>query len=494
MTTHFDSKLSHPDQFYIGGQWVKPSTDATIEVVDSSTEQVVLTVAEAHNDDVARAVGAARQAFDDGPWRKQTHHERAEYLRAIAAQLRTRSDEIADIWPRESGAIQAMSKPATERAANEFEYYASLADTYAFEELRAPTNGGDFGLIVREPIGVVGGIIPWNGPVTSVAHKLGPALLSGNTFVLKSAPEAPAEGLIYAEIAEAIGLPAGVFNVVTADREASESLVRDPRVDKIAFTGSTVAGRRIASICGERIARYSLELGGKSAAVLLDDADVEQAAKTLAGAATALTGQICVTLTRAVVPRGLHGAFVEALASAMKDVVVGDPFDASSQMGPLAAERHRTRVEQYINRGVNDGARLVTGGGRPEGLDRGYYVNPTVFDQVDNSMAIAQEEIFGPVLTVIEAQDEQDAIRIANDTIYGLNASVFTEDVDRARAVASELRSGTVGHNAQRIDYGMAMGGFKQSGIGREGGTEVLQEYTETKTIILNDVPVVYRQ
>jgi aldehyde dehydrogenase (NAD+) len=486
--------LRSPDRFFIGGQWVAPSTSATIDVIDSVTEQAYFRVAEAQAEDMARAVGAAREAFDEGPWPRMSHAERAGYLRALAAAWRERIADVGQLWPRESGALHALATPYTERAAAEYEYYAGLADSYPFEERAQPSAGGEFGLLVREPVGVVGAIIPWNGPVVSISHKLAPALLAGCTVILKSSPEAPGEALIAAEIAEQIGLPPGVLNVLTADREVSELLVRDPRVDKIAFTGSTATGRRIGALCGERIARCNLELGGKSAAVILDDADLGEAAATLAAAECAITGQICSSLTRIVVSRGRHDEFVDALAGTFSQVAVGDPFDAQTQMGPLVAQRQRDRVEGYIARGLEQGAKLVTGGGRPKHLDSGYFIEPTVFASVDNSHTIAQEEIFGPVLSVIPADGEADAVRIANDTIYGLNASVFTSDPDRARAVAGQLRSGTVGHNAFRTDFGIAFGGFKQSGIGREGGTEGLQLYLETKTVILNGTPAKYRQ
>ena len=397
------------------------------------------------------------------------------------------------MWPRESGVVRSVAQTATPGFVAQFERYADLAADYPFEEPAAPTAGGNFGLLVREPVGVVGAIVPWNGPMGSIAKKVAPALLAGCTVVLKSAPEAPGEGYLLAEVAEEIGLPPGVLNVVTADREVSELLVRDPRVDKLTITGSTAAGRRVASICGERIARCTLELGGKSAAVVLDDADIAHAATTLAGAECFLSGQVCSSLTRIVVSRDRHDELVEALSAAFGAVRVGDPFDAETQMGPLAAERQRDRVEGYIAQGVEQGARLATGGGRPKHLDRGWYVEPTVFAGVDNSWTIAQEEIFGPVLSVVPAADDSDAVRIANDTIYGLNASVFTPDVDRARAVAAELRSGTVGHNAFRSDMGIAFGGFKQSGIGREGGREGLLPYLEAKTVILDGPPARYR-
>jgi aldehyde dehydrogenase (NAD+) len=486
------SPIRHADRFFIGGEWVEPSSNSMIDVIDSATEELYFSVAEAKEPDMARAVRAARQAFDEGPWPRMTHGERAEYLRALAEGLRERTDRIGQIWPRESGVLHVIAQHSVAGSAATFEYYAGLADTYPFEERAQPSLGGEFGLLVREPVGVVGAIIPWNGPLGLITYKVAPALLAGCTVVLKSSPEAPGEGYVVAEAAEAAGLPPGVLNVVTADREVSELLVRDPLVDKITFTGSTAAGRRIASLCGERIARCTLELGGKSAAVILDDADLEASAATLAGAECMISGQVCSSLTRIVVTRSRHDELVDALAGTFSQVRVGDPFDAQTQMGPLAAERQRTRVEGYIAKGLEEGATLATGGGRPSGLDRGWYVEPTVFANVDNSSTIAREEIFGPVLSVIAADDERQAVAIANDTIYGLNASVFTNDADRAREVAGQLRSGTVGHNAFRTDFGIAFGGFKQSGLGREGGTEGLLPFLETKTVILNGVPSAY--
>jgi aldehyde dehydrogenase (NAD+) len=492
LTNETASPVRHADRFFIGGEWVKPSSDSTIKVIDSGTEEVFLTVAEAQAEDIARAAGAAREAFDRGPWPRMTHAERAGYLRAMGAVLRERAGDLGQLWPRESGVIYRIAQYAGPGAAATFDYYAGLADTYQWEEPAKPTAGGKFGLIVREPVGVVGAIVPWNAPLSLISYKIAPALLAGCTVVLKSSPEAPGEGYVVAEAAEAAGLPPGVLNVVTADREVSELLVRDPRVDKITFTGSTAAGRKIASICGERIARCTLELGGKSAAVILDDMDLSVAAQTLASAECFLSGQVCSSLTRIVVPRHRHDALVEALAGTFSQIRVGDHFEERTQMGPLVASRQRDRVEGYIAKGSADGATLATGGGRPKDLDRGYYVEPTVFGNVDNSSTIAQEEIFGPVLSVIPAADEEDAVSIANDTIYGLNASVFTNDVDRARKVAGQLRSGTVGHNAFRTDFGVAFGGFKQSGIGREGGTEGLVHFLETKTVILEGRPAGY--
>ena len=492
MTATTSAPVSYPDRFFIGGQWVAPSSDATIDVIDAGTEELFFSVAEARAEDMSRAVGAARTAFDEGPWPAMTHAERAGYLRALGAAVQERSDGMAELWPRESGTTHLVAQYAAMMCAGAMESYAALADTFPFEELAQPSMGGGFGLLVREPVGVVGAIIPWNAPLQLISHKVGPALLAGCSVVLKLSPEAPGEGYLVAEAAEQIGLPPGVFNVVTADREVSELLVRDPRVDKITFTGSTVAGRKIASLCGERIARCTLELGGKSAAVVLDDADIATVAASIAGAECIMTGQVCSSLTRIVVTRQRHDEMVEALAENFAQVRVGDPFDQQTQMGPLAMSRQRDRVEGYIAKGIDEGATLAAGGGRPKDLERGWFIEPTVFGNVDNSSTIAQEEIFGPVLSVIPADDERDAVRIANDTIYGLNSSVFTNDVDRAREVAGQLRAGTVGHNAFKTDFGIAFGGFKQSGIGREGGKEGLLPFLETKTVILDGPPSGY--
>jgi aldehyde dehydrogenase (NAD+) len=477
--------IRNTDRFYIGGQWVAPSSDSTISVIDSDTEQVYFTVAEAQAADISHAVEAARNAFDNGPWPRLTHEQRAEYLRAIGAELSKRSDELGQIWPRESGVLHAVAQYGGRGAQATFDAFAALAATYPFEEPVKPS-AGQFGLLVREPVGVVGAIIPWNAPMGLISNKVAPALLAGCTVILKSSPEAPGEGYLIAEAAEAVGLPAGVLNVVTADREVSELLVRDPRVDKITFTGSTAAGRRIASICGMRIARVTLELGGKSAAVILDDADIGATAQALAQAECILSGQVCASLTRIVVSRPRHDEMLEALAAAFSAVKVGDPFDPASQMGPLAAERQRDRVEGYIAKGIELGATLATGGGRPKDLDHGWYIEPTVFGNVDNSSVIAQEEIFGPVLSVIAADDEADAVRIANDTIFGLHGAVFTADVERAREVAGQMRTGAIGHNGFKSDFDMGHGGFKQSGIGREGGIDGLLPFLESKAMLLD--------
>ncbi len=489
MLEHPRADVPHANQFFIGGEWVSPSTSDTIDVVSPFDETVAFSVGEAQAADIDRAVGAARTAFDQGPWPKMTHAERAVYLHKIADEFDRRQEQTANIWINEIGVVQANANASAQRYSSIFRYYANLAETYPFVERHQPTAGGTNGFLVREPVGVVGVIIPWNGPMAMICYKSAPALLAGCTVVLKSSPEAPGEGQVMAEICRTVGLPPGVFNAVTANREVSELLVRDPRVDKITFTGSSAAGRRIATLGGERIARVTLELGGKSAAVVLDDIDIAKAANSIADRACILSGQVCSSLTRIVVTQRRHDDLVEALSARFSKVSVGHPYDPASEMGPLAMSRQRDRVEGYIAAGLEGGARLATGGGRPSHLEQGFYVEPTVFGNVDNASKIAQEEIFGPVLSVIPARDEDDAVEIANDTVYGLNASVFTDDVDRAYAVARQIRSGTVGHNEWRTDFGIAFGGFKQSGLGREGALEGLLPFLEVKTIILDGEP-----
>jgi acyl-CoA reductase-like NAD-dependent aldehyde dehydrogenase len=482
--------ITHPDRFFIDGEWAAPSSSAKLDVIDSNNEEVFVSVAEAQAADIERAVAAARQAFDKGPWPRMSHAERAKYLRAIGAEIRKREADIALCWTVESGMLHRYTAGSATMLGEVYDYHAGFAESFAFvEERPAEKSGGQAAYLVREPVGVVGAIIPWNGTPMLCAWKCAPALIAGCTVVLKASPEAPNTPYILAEICEKVGLPAGVLNVVTADREVSELLVRHPGVDKITFTGSTAAGRRIASLCGERIARCTLELGGKSAAVILDDYDIGAAAQNIAGNAVFLTGQVCSSLTRIVVPRSKHDQMVDALSAVFEQVRVGDPFSNDVGMGPLAMRRQRDRVEGYIAKGIAEGAKLATGGQRPSHLNRGFYVEPTVFGNVSNDHTIAREEIFGPVLSVIPAADEADAMAIANDTIYGLNASVFTNDVDRAYRAARELRSGTVGHNSFRSDFSIAFGGFKQSGIGREGGTEGLLPFLETKTVILDGKP-----
>ena len=436
-----------------------------------------------------RAVDAAREAFDRGPWPRMSHAERAGYLRAIGEGLRGKAAEAGQIWPRESGALFAIAQYIAPRHGRRLRLLRRPRRHVPFEEPAKPTMGGDYGLLVREPVGVVGAIIPWNAPISLISYKIAPALIAGCTVVLKSSPEAPGAAYLFAEIAEDIGLPPGVLNVVTADREVSELLVRNPGVDKITFTGSTAAGggslRCAASGSPAALSSSAASPPPSSSTTWTSEA----AAGAISGAECFLTGQVCSSLTRLIVTRTATTSSSTPWPARSRRSGSATRSTRTTQMGPLAMSRQRDRVEGYIAKGIDEGATLVTGGGRPKDLDRGYYIEPTVFANVDNHSTIAQEEIFGPVLSVIPADDEDHAIAIANDTIYGLNASVFTNDVDRARQVAGQLRSGTVGHNAFRTDFGMAFGGFKQSGIGREGGVEGLLPFLETKTVILNGEP-----
>jgi len=485
-------RLLAPDRFFIDGQWIEPSTKAMFDVIQPATEELFLRVAEARADDIDRAVSAARRAFDEGPWPRMTPTERAGYLRGLAQGLRDRGAEIAFGHTSEMGVVHSVAKFGGPGAGATYDFYADLADSFKFIERHQPSSGAmgaAVSLLVREPVGVLGAIVPWNSPPSATAFKVAPALLAGCTVVLKASPEAPSAMLILAEIAESIGLPPGVLNCVTADREVSELLVTDPRVDKISFTGSAAAGRRIASLCGERIARYTLELGGKSPGVILDDYDLATAAASLSNSSRRMAGQTCASLTRIIVNRNRHDEFVELLAAELSQIKVGDPFDPNIDMGPLAMRRQRDRVEHYVAKGNEEGARLVIGGGRPAHLDRGYFFEPTIFANVDNDMTIGREEIFGPVLSVIPADSEDHALQIANDTVYGLNAVVFTHDADRALQVARHFRAGTVGHNAAIYDFNVGFGGFKQSGVGREGGREGLLPYLESKTVLLAGEP-----
>lgn len=485
------SPIKNADKFYIDGTWVNPSSTSTFRVINSGTEELFATVAEAQEADVNRAVAAARKAFDQGPWPRMAPAERAKYLVALGNELDKLAERSALIWTCESGVVNSAAEIVTRTIGDTYRWYADLADKFEFQEIHesAGASAGYVGLLVHEPVGVVATIIPWNGPTNISAIKLAPALLAGCAIVLKFSPEAPGLGYLLGEACENIGLPPGVLNIITADRAVSELLVRHTGVDKVAFTGSTAAGRRIGAICGERIARTTLELGGKSAAIICDDYDIETAAKLLGQRATFLTGQTCSLLTRVVISKHRHDAFLEALSAYFATVKVGDPFNAQSGMGPLATRIHRDRVEGYIAKGKAEGAKLAFGGHRPKDLERGFFIEPTAFGNVDSGSTISQEEIFGPVLSVIPVADEAQAVAVANDSIYGLGGAVFTNDVERAYAIARQVRTGTMAHNTHRTEMYIGYGGFKQSGIGRSGGVEGLRGYLETKVLSLQSMP-----
>jgi betaine-aldehyde dehydrogenase len=473
------------DVLYIGGEWVTPASGKTIEVISPATEEVVAVVPEASEADVDRAVEAARKAFDEGPWPQTSPSERAAALRALSQGIQARAQEFAETITNEMGSPASFSLMGQVFSATMvFDGFADLADSFAFEEERAGLMGSV--LVRKAPVGVAGAIVPWNVPTYVIAMKLGACLASGSTMVIKPAPETPLDSYLLAEVIESIGLPPGVVNFVAAGREVGEYLVRHEGLDKISFTGSTAAGRKVGAICGEQLKRCTLELGGKSAAVILDDADLTTAIPNLMPAAMMNNGQACVAQTRILAPQSRYAEVVDALADAVRAQKVGDPTDPEVAVGPLVAERQRDRVEGYLKAGRDEGARVVVGGGRPANLSRGWYVEPTVFADVDNGMKIAREEIFGPVLSVIPSGSDDEAVKIANDSDYGLSGSVWTGDRDRGVDIAKRVRTGTYAVNSGMVlDLKNPFGGFKSSGIGRELGPEGLEAYTEIQTIVL---------
>jgi acyl-CoA reductase-like NAD-dependent aldehyde dehydrogenase len=477
--------LAHPNELYIGGRWVAPVAGGRIEVVSPDTEQVSAVVGEATEPDMDAAVSAAREAFDRGPWPHMEPAERAAVVRRMAGLLQERQDELARAFVAEIGALASFAPIAAMGATGTFASYANIAETYAWVKEEPSTVPGHKVLVVREPVGVVAAISPWNMPYAIMAQKVAPALVAGCTVIMKPSPETPLDAYIIAEAAERAGLPPGVLNLVPAHREAADYLVRNPGVDKISFTGSTAAGRRIASVAGERIARVTLELGGKSAAIVLDDMPTAVAAKILARTIIVLSGQVCAMLSRAIVPAARHDELAEAIAAEMREVKIGYSTDPATEMGPVAMKRQLERIERYVDLGVREGARLVTGGRRPPHLKKGYFFEPTLFANVNNRMTIAREEVFGPVLSLIPARDLDHAIELANESDYGLNSAVLTNDVEAVYRVGRRLRAGNVGHNGMKADFNQPFGGFKQSGVGREGGVEGVMPYVETKTILI---------
>ncbi|MCC4598811.1 aldehyde dehydrogenase [Xanthomonas melonis] len=474
-----------PLQLYIDGQWRASSGDRQMDVIAPHTEERLLRYVEPSHADAEAAVAAARAAFDSGPWPQLSPPERSAVLKRVAQQLQARMPELAEAWTGQVGATIGFSQRASLQAPGLFDYYADLIAGYAFVEPRARSNGGHVH-VVQEPVGVVAAITPWNAPLVLLCYKVAAALAAGCTVVAKPSPETPIDAYILAECISAAGVPDGVFNLLPAGREIGEQLIRHPQVDKVSFTGSTQAGRQIGIACAERMARVGLELGGKSAAIVLDDADIAKVLPSLVPYSMPIAGQVCFSLTRVLVPARRRDDVLQAYCAALGAVKLGDPFAADTGMGPLALERQLERVQSYIARGSAEGARLVMGGGRPAALPRGFFVEPTVFAEVTADMTIAREEIFGPVVSFIDYHDEADLIAKANATDYGLHGTVYGEDAERAYRVARRVRSGSHAINGMCVDYQMPFGGFKQSGIGREGGIEGLQAFLETRTLYLS--------
>jgi aldehyde dehydrogenase (NAD+) len=474
------------DRLFIGGTWAVPEGTGTIEVISPSTEEVIARVPDATAADVDKAVAAARQAFDHGPWPRMTPAERGAVLTKVADAVTAEMVEMAELISTEMGSPVSWAQLGQVLAPTMiFNYYAGLVADFAFDEVRSGLLTPEV-LVAKEPVGVVGAIAPWNVPLFIAAAKLAPSLAAGCTVVFKPAPETPLDAFRLAEIFAEAGLPEGVLSVLPAGREVGEHLVTHPGVDKVTFTGSSLAGKRIGGLCGERLKRCTLELGGKSAAIILDDADLAATLPNLLPNSLMNNGQACVAQTRILAPRDRYDEVVEALVEQVKTMVVGDPLDPATEVGPLVASRQRDRVEGYLRSGQEEGAKVALGGGRPAGLDKGYYVEPTIFVDVDNKMKIAQEEIFGPVLAVIPYDGDDDAVAIANDSNYGLCGSVWTGDNDRGLGIARQVRTGTYMLNASvPMDFATPFGGYKESGVGREFGPEGLEIFLEKKSIAL---------
>jgi acyl-CoA reductase-like NAD-dependent aldehyde dehydrogenase len=465
-------------KFYIDGRWIEPLGTGTLEVVDSATEEVIGRIPDGTPEDIDAAVKAARESFES--WASTPVSERAAYLRELARILSARNKEIAEIVSAEVGMpIGLSARVQAGLPASVMASYADLVEAYKFEEKIGNS------LVVREPIGVVGCITPWNFPLHQVVAKAAPALAVGCTVVLKPSEVAPLTAFLLAEAIHNVGLPKGVFNLVTGTGPVvGEALAGHTGVDMISFTGSTRAGRRVSELAARTIKRVALELGGKSANIILDDADFDKAVKSGVNNCFFNSGQTCSAWTRMLVPRGKHEEATRIAKETAELFKVGDPRQPGVKLGPLVSATQLERVRSYIQKGIDEGAALITGGVQsPDGLERGYFVRPTVFGNVKSGMTIAQEEIFGPVLSIIPYDSEEEAIRIANDTIYGLAGAVWSSDPERARRVAVRLRTGQVDINGGAFNPMAPFGGYKQSGNGREFGKYGLEEFLEPKSL-----------
>ena len=476
------SDLLIHDTFFIGNEFVAPAGTDRIEVINPATEELLGSCPAGTPADMDRAVAAAREAFDHGPWPRMSPSERADAIARLSAALQGKAAEIADIITKENGSPSAWSIMGQVFSSTMvLDSYVDITKNHDWETQR---QGALSPVTVRKvPVGVCAGIIPWNVPLFISVLKLGPALAAGCTIVLKPAPDTPLDSYLLAEAVVEAEIPPGVVNIVAADREPSEYLVRHPDVDKVSFTGSVAAGRKIGAICGEQLKPMTLELGGKSAAIILDDVDLDAVMGDLLGSGLMNNGQVCGAQSRLLISRARYGEVVDAIGQAMAAMPVGDPLDPTTAIGPLVNASQRDRVKGYQQLGVEEGAKVVTGGGQPE--CPGYFIEPTLFADATNDMRIAREEIFGPVLTAIPYDDEDDAVRIANDSDMGLCGSVWSSDPDHAAELAARVRTGVVTINSQMIlDMKAPFGGFKSSGIGRELGPEGIAPYTELQTII----------
>ena len=466
-------------QFYIGGEWVDPAEPRPLDVIDPSTEEPIGRISLGGQKDVERAVAAARKAFET--YSRSSRQERIDLLRRIATAYQARYEELAETISREMGAPIWLSKAA--QAATGLAHLnqtIGILERFEFEEQRGTTR------IVKEPVGVCALITPWNWPVNQIMCKVVPALAAGCTVVLKPSEVAPLNAMILAEIFHAAEVPPGVFNLVNGGGPTvGEALASHPGIDMVSFTGSTRAGIQVAKAAAPTVKRVAQELGGKSANIVLDDADL---AKAVAAGVTGCflnSGQSCNAPTRMFVPAGRHDEAVRIAKTAAESMKVGDPFTPGTNLGPVVSRAQWEKIQRLIQAGIDEGASLVTGGpGRPEGLARGYYVRPTIFANVRNHMTVGREEIFGPVLSILPYRDEEEAITLANDSVYGLSGYVQSGDLERARRVAARLRTGNVHLNGAGADFAAPFGGYKQSGNGREWGEYGFEEFLEVKAIL----------
>jgi acyl-CoA reductase-like NAD-dependent aldehyde dehydrogenase len=473
---------THHQTLFIGGQWVPPSSSKRFEVFNASTEALIGSVPEGQEADIDRAVAAARVALTNSAWSRFTPAERGAALGRFADALEKRAPQLAESVSTQNGMpINTADQLEAGYTIALMRYYAALAANLQVEESR-PSPLGFNTLVRREPVGVVGAIVPWNFPVILSMMKIGPALAAGCTMVLKPSPGTVLDCYIVAEAAEEAGLPPGVLNWVPGGRELGAYLVSHPGIDKVAFTGSTAAGRAIAQACGKLLRPVSLELGGKSAAIVLDDVDLNALLQSLPSISLTSNGQACFSCTRILVPDSRYKEIVDAIAATVSSYVVGDAMDRATQIGPLGSAVHRDRVEGFLAKGKTEG-RLIAGGGRPKDQPRGWFVQPTVFADVSNASTIAQEEIFGPVLSIIRYGNEAEAVKIANDSAYGLGGSVWSVDRVRAAALARQVETGSIGINGYMPDLNAPFGGVKASGLGREMGPESITGYQQMKSI-----------
>lgn len=468
-------------QLWMGGRWAS-SDGPTTDVINPAGLEKVATAQLATPEDMDRAVRLARDSFESGVWRDQSPTDRARVIRDAADLIEKRLPELAALLTSELGCPLWFSERAhVPNPVRHLRFYADLVDGRSFDDVR--TDGVNTSIVVEEPVGVVGAITPWNGPLSSPTIKVAPALAAGCSVVVKPATQTPLTIMALGEALAEAGLPEGVLSILPAGRAAGEALIRHPEVDKIAFTGSTEVGKMIMRSCADRMARVTLELGGKSAAIVLPGADVTTMVAALLPMAFSVNGQLCISQSRVLVHRSMEAEVREALTAAISALQVGDPMDPQTFIGPLVSAAQRATVEGYLDIARSEGADIATGGSRPSEVGEGFYVEPTLLAGVTNAMRVAREEIFGPVMALIAYDDVDDAVRIANDSPYGLSGSLWSDDVDHAVSVARRVRTGMVSVNGAPQSWGTPFGGYKQSGVGREMGPEGLQSYIEKKSI-----------